>query len=37
MWLRTQTTNEKFKQGAQTQDADGMHAMSLLYMKKLDA
>ena len=31
MWHRANTANQKFKQNAQTQDADGMQALSLLY------
>ena len=36
MWLRAQSAFEKFKQEAQIQDADGMQAMSVLFMTKLD-
>ena len=36
MWLRAQTANQKLKQNAQTQDADGMQAMSVLYMTLLE-
>ena len=36
MWQRSQTANQKFKQNAQTQDADGMQAMSVLYMTQLE-
>ena len=38
MWLWAQTANVKLKQDAQTaQDADGMLAMSLLYVTQLEA
>ena len=37
MWLRAQTAYEKLKQYAQAQDAEGMQAMFVLYMTKLDA
>ena len=37
MWLQAQTADEKFKQDAQTQDCDGMQAMSVFYMKELEA
>ena len=31
MWLGAGTANEKLKQNAHKQDADGMHALSVLY------
>ena len=37
MWQRPQTANQQLKQSAQTQDADGMQAMSVLYMALLEA
>ena len=37
MWQRAQTANLEFKQNAQLQDADGMQAMSSLYMTLLEA
>ena len=37
MWLRAQTAYQHFKQGGQTQDADGLQTMLVLYMTKLDA
>ena len=37
MWQRAQTANKKFKQNAQTQDADGMQGMPVLYMIQLEA
>ena len=37
MWLRVQNANQKFKQEAQTQDADDMQAFSVLYMTQSEA
>ena len=37
IWQRVQTVNQKLKQNAQTQDVDGMQAMSVLYMTQLEA
>ena len=38
MWQRAQTAHQKLKQNAQTQDADGMQAMSVFfYMTLLEA
>ena len=39
MWPRAQTANEKLKQDTQshTQDADGVNAMSVLYMSLSEA
>ena len=37
MWLRAQTTNQKWNQYAQTQDADDMQSMSVLYKTELEA
>ena len=37
MWLRTRTWNQKLKQSATTQDADGMKAMPVFCMKKSKA
>ena len=37
MWLRFQTANQKLKQNAQTQNADGMQAFSVLNMTQLEA
>ena len=37
MWLRAQTANQKSKQNVETQDADGMQALSVLYMTQLKA
>ena len=37
MCQRTQTTNQKFEQKAQTQDAKGMQAMYVLYITLLEA
>ena len=37
VWLRAQTANQKLKQNAQTQDADGMQALSVIYITQLDA
>ena len=31
MWLPAENADEKFKQDAQTQDADGMQTLSVLY------
>ena len=36
IWLRAQTLNQKLKQNAQTQDADGMQALSVLNTTKLE-
>ena len=35
-WLRTQTTNQKLKQSATTQDGNDMKAMPVSCMKKLE-
>ena len=35
MWLSAYTTNEKLNRDAQTQDAAGMQAMSILYITHL--
>ena len=37
MWLQAPTANQKLKQNAQTQDADGRQAMSVFYMTQLEA
>ena len=37
MWLRAQTTYQKLKQNAQTQNFDGMQALYVLYMTQLKA
>ena len=37
MWRRAEIANQKLKQNAQTHDADGLQAMSLLYMTLLEA
>ena len=37
MWLQAQTANQKLKQNALTQDADGIQALSVLYMTQLEA
>ena len=37
MWLRAQTTNQKLKQNFETQDIDGIQALSVLYMTQLAA
>ena len=37
MWLRAEIANEKLKHDAQTHGADGMQAMSVLYMTQLEA
>ena len=37
MWQRAQTSNQKLKHNAQTQDADGVQTMSVLYMILLEA
>ena len=37
MWLRAQSANQKLKQNTQTQDADAMQAMPVLYMTLLEA
>ena len=34
--LRSETANEKLKREAQTQDSDGMLAISVLYMTQLE-
>ena len=36
MWLRNQTENQKQKQNAQTQYADGMQILFVLYMAQLE-
>ena len=36
MRQRAQTSNQKFKENTQTQDADGMQAVSVLYMTQLE-
>ena len=36
-WQRAETATEKGKQNAQTQYADGMQALSMLYMRQLEA
>ena len=35
IWLRAQTLNHKLKQNAQTHDADGRQAFSVLYTTHL--
>ena len=35
IWLRAQATNQKLKQNAETQDADGMQALSVLNITQL--
>ena len=37
IWLRARTENQKLKQNAKTQKADGMEAFSVLYMTQLKA
>ena len=37
MWQRAQTANQKLKQNVQTQDADGMQVIPVLYMTPLEA
>ena len=37
IWLRSQAANQKLNQNAQTQDAEGIQAISVLYMTQLDA
>ena len=37
MWLRFQTTNQKFKQNAPTEVADDKLVWSVLYMTQLEA
>ena len=37
LWLRTQPANQKLKQNAQTQGADDMQGLPMLFMKKLKA
>ena len=36
MWLQAQTANQKLKQNAPTQDADGMQALSALYKTQVE-
>ena len=36
MWLLVQFANEKLKQDTETQDVDGMQAMTVLYMTQLE-
>ena len=37
MWLRALTVQENMKQNAQTQNADGMHSIILLYLLQPEA
>ena len=37
MWLWAETANQKLKQNAETQDIDGLPALSVLYMTHLVA
>ena len=37
MWLMAQTASQKLKQNAETQDVDGMQALSILNTTKLEA
>ena len=37
MWLRAQITHQKLKHNARKQDTDGIQALSVLYMTRLEA
>ena len=37
IWMRAQDLNQKFEQNAQTQDADGIQALFVLYLPQLEA